>query len=102
MSWITEVALKNNSDDDVLCVIPKGQVFENKDIGTGIQNVAAEREYRLIIPAKSRLTVEISVLCINRSFSSPSGKAGNVTIFKIDQPFKDQHELWKIMGMPSV
>lgn len=56
MSWKTEVSLKNNTADDVLCVIPQGQVFENKKIGTGIQNMAAAREYRLIIPANSRIT----------------------------------------------
>jgi hypothetical protein len=100
MSWRTEVSLKNNSDNDVLCVIPKGQVFDNKKIGSGIQNVAASREYKLIIPAKSRMKLEVEVYCINRRFSSPSGSPGNVTVFQIDQSFSSQEDLWKIMGVP--
>lgn len=94
MSWKTEISLRNNKPDDVLCVIPKGQVFENKKIGTSIQNVAAVREYRLIIPASSRLVVEIDVLCINRSFSPPQGQPGNVSIYKLFDDFADQNDLW--------
>ena len=101
MSWNTEITLKNNSEKDVLCVIPQGQIFENKRVGTGIQNVAASREYKLIVPAKSKMTVEIEVLCINRTFSSPNGQPGNITIFRINQPFSNQNELWEIMRRPS-
>jgi hypothetical protein len=101
MSWKTEVSLKNNTADDVLCVIPQGQVFENKKIGTGIQNMAVAREYRLIIPANSRITVEIEVACMNSRLSPPSGAPGNVTIFKIDKTFTDQHALWSMMNRPQ-
>lgn len=102
MSWKTEISLKNNSNDDTLCIIPQGLVFENKQVGSQIQNVAASREYRLIIPANSKLMVEIDVFCINKSFSSPKGISGNVTIFRIDQKFATQEELWRIMGIPLV
>lgn len=101
MSWITEIVLKNNTDDDVLCMIPKGQIFENKKIGSGLQNMAAAREYRLIIPAQSRLSVDIEVCCINRRLSPPSGVPGNVTIFQIDRPFNTQDELWALMNTPN-
>ena len=102
MSWKTEISLKNNSNNDVICVVPKGQVFENKTIGSGIQNVAASREYRLIVPANSRLTVEVDVFCINRSFSPPNGIQGVITVFSIDQPFSNQDELWRIMSGASL
>jgi hypothetical protein len=102
MSWRTEISLKNNTNDDQLFVIPKGQVFENKKINTGLQNVAAAREYRLIIPANSRLVVEVQVYCVNEKLSSPHGFIGNITVFKIDKPFKTQDELWGIMSIPSV
>ena len=98
MAWKTEIKLRNDTPDDLLFTIPKGQLFENKNIGTGIQNVAAAREYRLIVPGSSRLIVEIEVLCINRSFSSPSGQAGNLTIFKINKNFNSQDGLWNLMG----
>lgn len=102
MSYRVEISLKNNLDEDVLCIIPKGQVFENKKVGSGFQNVAASREYRLIIPAKSSIKVEIEAYCINRSLSPPSGNFGNITIFKIDKPFNSQDELWDLMRNPVV
>jgi len=101
MSWTTDISLKNNTADDVLCVIPQGQVFENKKIGSGIQNMAAAREYKLIIPANSRLTAEIEVCCINSRLQAPSGVPGNISIFKIDRPFSTQEELWKLMNSPQ-
>jgi len=101
MSWNTEISLKNNSEKDVLCIIPKGQVFENKTVGSRIQSVVSSREYKLIIPKNSKLTVEIEVLCINQTFKSPICKPGNVTIFRIDQPFSSQTELWEIMKRQS-
>lgn len=102
MTWKTEISLQNNTDDDVLCRIPKGQVFENKRIGSGIQNMAAAREYRLIVPSQSQLTVEIDVCCMNRRLSPPSGVSGNVSIFKIDRPFATQDELWALMSNPQL
>jgi len=98
MSWKTDISLRNNKDEDVICVIPKGQIFENKKVGTSVQNVAAAREYRLIIPASSRITVEIDVLCINRSFSPPSGLAGSISIYKVAVNFSDQQELWDALA----
>jgi hypothetical protein len=100
MSWKTEITLRNNRDEDMLCLIPQGLVFENKTVGSMIQNVASSRDYKLIVPGSSRLTVEIDVDCINRSFSSPAGRPGNVTIFKIDQSFSSQQDLWDIMSKP--
>jgi hypothetical protein len=97
VSWTTAITLTNKRPEDVLCTIPKGLVFENKTIGTTVQNVAASREYKLIIPAGSTMRVTIDVYCINRPFSPPSGQSGRITIFKIDRPFADQDELWAIM-----
>lgn len=98
MSWKADISLRNKTAEDVFCVIPKGQIFENKQVGTSVQNVAADRDYRLIIPASSQLIVEIDVLCINRSFSPPCGLAGSISIYKVADDFKDQHELWKALA----
>ena len=102
MAWKTEIKLRNNTNDDLLFTIPKGQLFENKKIGTGIQNVAAAREYKLIIPGNSRLIVEIEVLCVNQNFSSPSGKPGNITIYKFNKDFESQESLWNQMGSRTI
>jgi hypothetical protein len=100
MSYRLTITLRNDTDDDILCTIPKGQVFENKKAGTHLQNLATAREYKLIVPAHSRLIFELEALCTNRSFSSPTGGPGNVTIFKIDWPFTSQQDLWRLMSSP--
>ncbi len=96
MSWKTEISLKNNSDREFKIKIPKGQIFENKTIGTGKQNVASLKDYEFILPPKSTLKVEIDVLCINQKLSSPSGLY-NITQFKINKEFENQDHLWSLM-----
>lgn len=96
MSWTIEIKLKNNLNKDFVIKVPKGQIFENKKIGTGLQNVAAGKDYVFKVPAQSSITVDIEVYCINQHLSSPNGNY-NVTFFKIDQNFKDQQELWALM-----
>jgi len=98
MSYKVTINLRNDSTEDILCVIPKGQVFENKQVGTGYQNLAVVRDYRLIIPSGSRISAELDAFCVNRSLSSPSGGKGNITIFQIDKPFNSQQDLWQLMS----
>ncbi len=96
MSWKIDITIKNTSNKDTKIKISKGQVFENKKIGTGIQNVAAVKDYWIDIPANSRITSEIEVYCINQRLSPPKGKY-NVTYFKINGSFQTQDELWDLM-----
>jgi|LakMenEpi03Aug12_release.lakeMendotaPanAssembly.Ray.scaffolds.fasta_scaffold77640_3 hypothetical protein len=96
MSFLVQIKLKNNQTFDTLCVIPQGHIFENKLVGSGRQNVAAIKKYEILIPAGSSISVTIETLCVNRSYSRPSGP-GNVSIFKINKPFSSQSDLWGLM-----
>lgn len=96
MSWIVEISLKNEDNEVRSLTIPKGHVFENKRIGTGVQNVAAARDYTFVLSPKSVLKIDIEVLCINQRLSSPSGSY-NMTCFKINKPFVNQDDLWSVM-----
>lgn len=98
MSYKVTINLRNDSAEDMLCVIPKGQIFENKQVGTGFQNLAVVRDYRLIIPSGSKISAELDAFCVNRSLSSPRSSTGNITVFKIDKPFNSQDELWRMMS----
>ncbi|MDR1201635.1 MAG: hypothetical protein LBL58_08415 [Tannerellaceae bacterium] len=97
MPWKTEISLKNNTDRECKIKIPKGQIFENKTIGTGKQNVVALKDYEFTLLPKSTLKVEIDVLCINQRLSSPSGLY-NITQFKINKKFENQDQLWNLMN----
>jgi hypothetical protein len=97
------LTLRNDTDDDVMCFVPKGQVFENKNVGTQRQNLAAARDYRVIIPGRSRMTLELDALCTNQSMSGPNGSPGRTTVFRIAGSFDSQQDLWNIMssaGLP--
>jgi hypothetical protein len=97
MSWKAEISLKNNIGKSVKCIIPKGQVFENKKVGTGYQNVAAAQEYVIEINPYSEITIEIDVLCINKNLLPPEGDY-NLAFFKVSKNFTNQDDLWKIMS----
>jgi len=97
------LTLRNDTDEDVMCFVPKGQVFENKTVGTQRQNLAAARDYRVIIPGRSRLTLELDALCTNRTMSGPNGSPGRTTVFRVAGAFDSQEDLWNIMssaGLP--
>ena len=97
------LTLRNDTDEDVMCFVPKGQVFENRNVGTQRQNLAAARDYRVIIPGRSRMTLELDALCTNRTMSSPNGSPGRTTVFRIAGTFESQQDLWNIMssaGLP--
>jgi len=97
------LTLRNDTDEDVMCFVPKGQVFENKNVETQKQNLAAARDYRVIVPARSRLTLELDALCTNQTMSAPNGSPGRATVFRIAGAFDLQQDLWNIMssaGLP--
>jgi hypothetical protein len=97
------LTLRNDTDEDVMCFVPKGQVFENKNVGTQRQNLAAARDYRVIIPGRSRLTLELDALCTNRTMGGPNGSPRRTTVFRIAGAFESQEDLWNIMssaGLP--
>jgi hypothetical protein len=96
------LTLRNDTENDVMCFVPKGQVFENKNVGTERQNLAAARDYRVIVPARARLTLELEALCANRTMSGPNGSPGRTTIFRIAEPFESQQDLWNIMSSASL
>ncbi len=98
MCFKVTVTLRNDEAEDVVCVIPRGQVFENKKVGTGLQNLAVARDYRLVIPAGCRITAELQAFCVNQSLRPPGGALGNITVFKIDAPFEDQDDLWRVIS----
>jgi len=96
MSWTTEITINNKTSQNCTCRIKKGQIFENKKIGTGLQNVAAARDYTVEIPPNSIISVNIEVLCINQQLASPKGSL-NATNYFIGRDFSDQASLWSIM-----
>lgn len=97
MSWTVEISVKNTTSYKFPFQIKKGQIFENKQIGTGYQNVAAVQDYNFEIAANSKQTVTIEVLCINQHLKPPSGNL-NLTGFQISSAFLSQQELWDLMN----
>ena len=97
MPWITDITVKNNTGTNFRCKIKKGQIFENKKVGTGLQNVAAARDYVFDVPPNSTSVVQIEVLCINQKLRPPSGFL-NLTNYMVAKDFQSQQDLWNIMN----
>jgi len=97
MAWTTEITIKNTSSSKLRCKVKKGQVFENKRIGTGLQNVAAAKDYVFELQPNSTQVVQIEVLCINQRLKSPHGLL-NVTSYMVNEDFHSQQDLWSIMN----
>lgn len=90
--------LINNISSTINCIVPKGQIFENKEFKKDTQNLAVEEDEYLKIEGNDSVPIEINALCLNQKFAPPNGGLGNITLFKVaDSSFVNQKELWKII-----
>jgi len=90
------ISMENLTSEDIEFVIPKGQVFENREPQSGRQNLAAAGQQRQTLAAQSSLDLAVEAHCINKDLSPPNGEPGNITVFKIrDDKFVGQAELWR-------
>ncbi len=98
------IKVRNQTPREVRVKIPKGQIFENKNVATRRQNLAAAGEDIITIPAStdsspSIVEIKIKALCINKGFDPPAGDLGNITIFELtNNKFLTQNELWEWLG----
>jgi hypothetical protein len=97
MAWTTEITIKNTSSSKLRCKVKKGQIFENKRVGTGLQNVASLKEYIFDLLPNTTQVFQIEVLCINQKLASPNGFL-NITNYIVDKDFDSQETLWSIMN----
>jgi len=90
------VSMVNLSDQNISFVIPKGQVFENREPHSGRQNLAAADERKQTILARTKYELKVDAHCMNKDLSGPDGSLGNLTVFKIrDDSFDGQEEIWQ-------
>jgi hypothetical protein len=90
------ISMENLTDQDIDFMIPKGQVFENQEPQSGRQNLAAARERKEKLLARTSYDLRVEAHCMNRNLSGPDGSLGNITIFKIkNDKFEGQAEVWE-------
>jgi hypothetical protein len=93
--------IKNQTNQTVTVKIPKGQVFENKEM-VRKQNLTAVKEEVVIIPSamasnSQGVPVRINAFCLNKGFDLPDRSPGNITIFELkDKGFVNQKQLWDL------
>jgi hypothetical protein len=93
------ISMENLTNRDVEILIPKGQVFENKEPKTGRQNIVAANTIRRILRARSSLDLVVEAYCINEGLAAPTDDPGNITNFKLRKDeFEGQHELWEYIA----
>jgi hypothetical protein len=90
------LTLENRTAAALEFTVPKGQVFENRELGSGRQNLAAAREQTTRLEPQGECEFRVDALCMNRNLSGPNGSLGNLTVLKLrDDSFSDQTELWR-------
>lgn len=100
------IELKNETNEKKQVVIPKGQVFENKNIGSGFQNIVNAEGSAQILEPQQQVRIRLPGHCLNRKLTPPVGQEANVTPLKVNFEFDDQNTVWdnvdKIVLSPRV
>jgi hypothetical protein len=78
-----DMTLRNDTDEAVDVVIPKGSIFEGVSAPAGWpqQNLATTQEYRFTLDPYGRVTVRLQGTCINGPFPPPSNWPMRPTVF---------------------
>jgi len=78
-----DLTLRNDTNDAVDVVIPKGGIFEGVSSPSGWpqQNLATMREYRFTLGPQMRATLHLQGNCINPPFPPPSNWPMRPTVF---------------------
>jgi hypothetical protein len=78
-----DLTLRNDTDDSIDVVIPKGSIFEGTWMGPEWpqQNLATVREYRITLGPRMRVTLHMEGKCINSSFPAPRNWPMRPTVF---------------------
>jgi hypothetical protein len=78
-----DLTLRNDTDDSIDVVIPKGCIFEGTSTGPEWpqQNLATVREYRITLGPRMRVTLHMEGECINPTFPPPRHWPMRPTVF---------------------
>lgn len=93
------IEIVNDSDEEVDIILPVGSIIE-VDLNSGMQNIAISKDYRYVIPPRSKLRTQIKGLCLNRDLAEPRGTRGRITPFRYDSASLDQDDLWDRVDRP--
>jgi hypothetical protein len=98
LSYYVDLKFKNLTGKPILISVPKGQVFENEDINSKTQNLAAKEQYTCSITKEISHRMKIPTYCLNETMGPPDGKTGKVTIFEVlSKDFANQSQLWRLI-----
>lgn len=86
--------MKNETDKRIEIVIPKGQVFENKNIGSGFQNIINAEDSTQVVEPQEQVRIRLPGHCLNRELDPPNGQDANATPLKVQFEFNDQNTVW--------
>lgn len=93
-----ELIVTNTGSDTKTFSIPKGQLFEVKDIDLNYQNVVTSEDIQVTLGPEETRTVKIPGMCINPFKKWPNEAEGSVTPFRQSTKFSTQEDVWKAFG----
>lgn len=97
MYWI-DVDIENNTSKSITTKIPMGTVLESNDPGLTVQCLVVASDVLIHIPPRSKKTVKLPALCMNKDLSSPHNTPGKLTPFALRSVFDSQADVWNHIG----
>lgn len=102
MSFKVAITLENPRAQRIEVTIPRGMLFEAQDPRHHVQNLVVSKDYQLVVPPRSSVTVQIECFCANQSFAPPRNTAMNVTPFFTKGALRSQQETWQYFAAQPV
>ena len=94
-----DLKIRNKTDEKSECILPKGQLFENKVFKCMYQNLRLIKEKKVIINPRDFQHYILDASCINAPFAAPKGHKGNLTVYSYDSEGSySQRALWRSMN----
>lgn len=96
--FYVRLKLENRHTHKLKCIIPKGQIFENRKVTTKTQNIVTSERYEIELDIGEVKYYDIETFCLNQTLDPPNYTDGRITIYEIiNKNYMTQDDLWRII-----
>lgn len=97
------IQLTNNTSQEVVVNIPKGQMIEAER--DNVQNVVVKEDKQVVLQPYESKTIRVPALCAAHHRSDPDRSIGRITPYILDAPYnayKSQQSVWNYIEEPAI
>jgi hypothetical protein len=86
MSYRLQLRVTNPASEPVQTIVRRGTVFEVQDPFSGVQNLAASRDFPITAPPGQTTVIEIYGNCLNKRLAAPKNTPMRITSLVVVGP----------------